>query len=210
MAGTRKRIDPRAATTQAALIETAEKLFGEHGIDNVSMRQLGQAIGSANTNVVAYHFGGKDELVAAVIRHRLGALEQRRADLLAALPDDGLSATLPELLNVLHRPFFEQTNSEGRHSYVAFLVSLIRADMMVIRTAMSADYPVTGQVIERLRALLAAVAYPYFYDRMEVATLIVFGQLQIIDRRGRTGGAAEAAFADCLRLVEAVLRAPAS
>ncbi len=49
----RTRNDPRRAATRAAITETAETLFAEHGIDGVSLRQIGTAVGSANTSGVA-------------------------------------------------------------------------------------------------------------------------------------------------------------
>ena len=58
-----RRRDPRREATARALIEAAESLFGQAGVDGVSTRQIGAAIGSANTNVVAYHFGAKDALI---------------------------------------------------------------------------------------------------------------------------------------------------
>ena len=172
------------------------------------MRQLGQAIGSANTNVVAYHFGTKDDLVVAVIRQRLTILEARRAELLAKLPNEGANASLSDLLDVLYRPFFEQTNDEGKHSYVAFLASLIRSDLMPIRAAMSDEFPVTQKVIDGLVAHTPKSATPVLSARMQVMTQMVFAYLQHIDQRGLTGPAAESAFADCLRVVRAALEAP--
>lgn len=205
---TGKRKDPRAASTQAALIETAETLFAEHGIAGVSMRQLGQAIGSANTNVVTYHFGSKDELVEKVIRHRLDILEARRAELLANLPGNGESASPAELLEVVFRPFLEQTNAQGRHSYVAFLASLLRSGRMSLRAAMADDYPVTKAITARLLDHYGKGRKHVSAVRMEVLTQMVFGYLQHIDRQGLTGADAEAMFADCLRMVDAALATP--
>jgi len=203
-----KRKDPRAASTQAALIETAEALFAEHGIAGVSLRQLGQAIGSANTNVVTYHFGSKDELVEKVIRHRLAIVEARRAELLADLPGNGEAASPAELLDVVFRPFLEQTNAQGKHSYVAFIASLLRSGRMALRSAVSSDYPVTQQLTQRLQQHFELGRERVFAARMESLTQLVFGYLQHIDREGLTGTAAEEHFADCLRVVEAALAAP--
>ena len=47
--------------TRAALIEAGLKLFGTHGYDAVSTRQLADAA-EANIGSIAYHFGGKQGL----------------------------------------------------------------------------------------------------------------------------------------------------
>ncbi len=47
--------------TRAALIEAGLKLFGTHGYDAVSTRQIADAA-EANIGSIAYHFGGKPGL----------------------------------------------------------------------------------------------------------------------------------------------------
>ena len=78
----KKRPDPRGEATRIALIEAAESLFADSGVEGVSTRQIGAAIGSSNTNVVAYHFGGKEALIREVYRHRLPQIDRRRGELL--------------------------------------------------------------------------------------------------------------------------------
>ena len=48
------------------LMVAAEKLFGQRGIENVSLREIAAAAGHANTSAVQYHFGSKESLVQAV------------------------------------------------------------------------------------------------------------------------------------------------
>lgn len=74
------------------LLLTAERLFGEHGIDGVSLRQIAAQAGSSNNSAVHYHFGSKKRLIEAIFTHRLPQLEQRRALLLARMNPDDLRA----------------------------------------------------------------------------------------------------------------------
>lgn len=76
-----------AAHTPERLLDAAEALFAERGIDAVSVRAVNAAAG-ANVAAVHYHFGSKDALVDAVLRRRMDALGARRLAMLAALPDD--------------------------------------------------------------------------------------------------------------------------
>ena len=53
-----------ADQTRAALVQAALKLFGRHGFDGTSTREIA-AEAKANIGSIAYHFGGKEGLRAA-------------------------------------------------------------------------------------------------------------------------------------------------
>jgi AcrR family transcriptional regulator len=48
------------------IVLAAERLFAERGLDGVSLREIGAAVGNANNSAVQYHFGSKDQLVRAI------------------------------------------------------------------------------------------------------------------------------------------------
>jgi AcrR family transcriptional regulator len=54
--------------------EEALRLFAEHGVDAVSLRQVAAAAG-VSAGLVVHHFGGKDGLRAAVDEHAAGICE---------------------------------------------------------------------------------------------------------------------------------------
>lgn len=54
-----------AELTRASLVQAALKLFGRHGFDGTSTREIA-AEAQANIGSIAYHFGGKEGLRAAV------------------------------------------------------------------------------------------------------------------------------------------------
>src|SRR5690242_12177605 len=72
-----------ARSTKEQILLAAERMFADHGVDGVSMRQIGTAVGSGNNSAVLYHFGSKDNLVEAIFEHRLPRLRERRAALIA-------------------------------------------------------------------------------------------------------------------------------
>jgi AcrR family transcriptional regulator len=59
-----------SAATKQALISAAGILFAEHGIDAVTTRAIASAA-HENTSSIGYHFGGKDELLEAVLGYAL-------------------------------------------------------------------------------------------------------------------------------------------
>ncbi|WP_035855788.1 TetR/AcrR family transcriptional regulator [Cryptosporangium arvum] len=69
---------PRSEATRDAILSTAERLFAERGLNNVSNRQVSEAAGQGNNAAVAYHFGTKTDLVRAIVRRHNGPIAARR------------------------------------------------------------------------------------------------------------------------------------
>jgi AcrR family transcriptional regulator len=89
-------------STKELLVLTAERLFAVHGVDGVSLRQIGAEAGMANHSAVQYHFGSKNRLVDAILVNRLTYLAQRRELLFALIRNDHLrSVTEAQLLPVM-------------------------------------------------------------------------------------------------------------
>lgn len=74
--------------TRESLLDAAESLFSEHGIQAASLRAITQRAG-ANLAAVHYHFGSKQGLVRAVFQRRLEPLNRERLALLSACERDG-------------------------------------------------------------------------------------------------------------------------
>jgi AcrR family transcriptional regulator len=73
-----------STSTRELILDTAERLFAQHGHDNTSMRQITGAAG-VNLSAVNYHFGSKDGLVQEVFQRRVAALNKERLALLDTL-----------------------------------------------------------------------------------------------------------------------------
>src|ERR1700735_1402531 len=70
------------------LLVTAERLYGQHGLDGVSLRQIGIAADHGNKYAVQHYFGSKLGLIQAVSEMRLPLLETERRRLLANVHRD--------------------------------------------------------------------------------------------------------------------------
>jgi AcrR family transcriptional regulator len=109
---------PAADDTRELLIDTAERLFADHGIEGVSLRQIGATAGQRNTGAVKYHFGDRDGLVRAIFESRLPRINQHRRALLNAI-DEGVR---PESTDALVTAYAEPLVHElQRGRYVGFL-----------------------------------------------------------------------------------------
>lgn len=208
----RTRNDPRREQTRIAIIEKAEELFALHGIEGVSLRQIGTAIGSGNTSVVAYHFGSKEALLEAIFHHRLVSIEERRKQLLLELDENGGRDDLYNLVVALWLPLFEQLSADGRHSYANFVGALMRSEWAEYRVAVNPDYPVTNQLIQDIGACLPESIHSLFEQRINISAVIITGALALIDRvceSGElTGERAQSMFDDALQMTFSALLAP--
>src|SRR5579863_9921905 len=81
------RVNEAGAETRRRLLDSAERLFAERGLDGVSVRDITEAAG-ANTAAIHYHFGSKRDLIAAILQRRAKEHGSRRQDLLDVLQDD--------------------------------------------------------------------------------------------------------------------------
>ncbi len=205
----RKRSDARGEATRTALIEAAESLFAESGVEAVSTRQIGAAIGSSNTNVVAYHFGSKHALILEVYRHRLPAIDRRRRELLDRADAQGRGRDLVELIRVFWRPLFEQTDGMGRHSYARFLAGLERSGLIETRQQVNSEFPETDRLTARLVEVLPAEVRPWLRNRMRLTTRLVCGALLQIDRSTDVSWQeCEAMFEDAILMAAAAISTP--
>ena len=125
------------SAARARLLDAAERLLGEAGLEGASLRQISAAAGHANNSAVQYHFGDKAGLIRAVIARRVEAFEPRRRDMLAALQRDGRDTDIGALLQILFVPIGEVTDSKGRHVYARFLLQFLNQ----IRYQAGLDHP---------------------------------------------------------------------
>lgn len=201
----RARRDPRRNITRSALIEKAEALIAEFGVDGVTARQIGAAIGSANNNVVAYHFGGKEELITAIYHHRLPAIEKRRAELLATLDARGRKDDLVGLLDALWRPLYEQRGEDGKHSYAAFLASIARSGWYWTRYSLGQDYQVVNRIAERIRMLVPSHARSGFHTRLTITAAMITNSLAALKQMAEGEKESGETFRDLLVMAAAAL-----
>ncbi len=203
----RRRSDSRREVTTLAIIEAAESLFAQQGVDAVSLRQIGSAIGARNTAVVLYHFGDKEALIEAILAHRLPSFERRRAELAGEIA--GSETDMVAVLRVLWLPLFEQRNTDGRRSYAAFLASLGRSQWGWVWSGAGLDLPVTLEFGDRIRQLMPPSAQPIYWERVIASTALITTVLGSIDRRADGDSGAELAlFDDAIRMAAAALCAP--
>ena len=91
------------------MLELAERLFAERGLDAVSIRDI-IAAAEANFGAVNYHFGTKDGLIEAVFERRLVPSTQERLRALEAVERAAgdQPPKLKAVLEAIFRPVVEE------------------------------------------------------------------------------------------------------
>lgn len=153
------------------LMVTAERLFGEHGIDGVSLRQIVSEAGQANNSAVQHHFGTREGLVQAVYDMRLPKLDDARQVKLDTFKDKSGDICPRNLIAALILPVIEAFNEQDRNTYAAFLARLMHKDESIHPFFHSkVPQPAAREIIERLEACYAHLPSRVFNVRIRLAS----------------------------------------
>jgi AcrR family transcriptional regulator len=111
-------------STPVRLLDAAERLVGEHGVNAVSLRSINAAAGS-NVAAAHYHFGSKEALVRAALDRRMSVLAEQRFEQLAVVEHDP-APPVRAVAAVFVRPLCELAADPAGGRYVRFLDALYR------------------------------------------------------------------------------------
>ncbi|MCW8098919.1 TetR/AcrR family transcriptional regulator [Streptomyces tauricus] len=128
MGGTHQTRTGRGADTREAIMTAAERLYAEHGLSNVSNRQIGEAAGQGNTTVVSYHFGSKATLVRAIMSRHGTQVDTIRTRYVEAAGD---SSDLRDWVRCLLRPVTEHNAELGVPSWHARFAAQVMTDPLM-------------------------------------------------------------------------------
>ena len=162
----KRRVDGRTR-----LLDTAERMLDERGIDGVSLRTLTTRSGHRNASAVQYHFGNRVQLIEAVFQRRHAAVEARRAAILDALeasppvePRAALEAIVLPLAELLH-------DETGRRHLRLIMQGIAHPDFDV----KEATYfgPTLARAVPHVLPLVAHLPRPRQLHRLRLGVLTV-------------------------------------
>lgn len=137
--------------TRESLLDAAEKLFSEQGIQAASLRAITAAAG-ANLAAVHYHFGSKQALVRAVISRRVAPIQAERLRRLAAARSggEGIEGVVRAFIEPLLQMVAERP--DGACLFARTLSQTFGADGEELRSILIEEF---AETIERFSAELA-------------------------------------------------------
>jgi AcrR family transcriptional regulator len=202
--------------TRTALLVTAERMFGDLGIDAVSLLAIVREAGQGNKNAVQYHFGSKEGLVSAILVSRSEQIERRRAELLVGAGAAGLLADVPTLVGAMYRPVIEQVDRDGRYTFARFLVQYLNYPGFPEEITRPPDIARREQTVTNQLKVLLERAIPHL--TAELVEWRVLMQLRLLvaclvesekaRERGAAGMTRHEVVRDTLQMVTAALSAP--
>ncbi len=127
---------PTEASTRDRLVDAAERLFAERGIEAVSLREITRESGARNAIAAQYHFADRAGLVRAIMVRHLVDVDARRHALLDAY-EASSSSDPRELAAAYVRPFGPKLETEsGRAFLVVHADALNRPDPRVASSSL--------------------------------------------------------------------------
>lgn len=144
----------RTHKTRQRILDVAERLFADRGIDTVSIRDI-TAKAKVNLAAVSYHFGTKDNLIAEVFERRIGPVSQRQINSLAVIQASAQDAnpSLEAILEALFRPPIEQAMNprKGGKVFCRLLLRCLAEPNRIVARKMGQH---AQQVADRFNAAL--------------------------------------------------------
>ena len=144
------------AETKDVILQVAERLFAEKGIDATSIRDITRAA-EVNLGAINYHFGSKDGLIVAVFARRLRPLNEVRLARLDAV-EKTHAPNLPPIeavLEALIRPTVEYLVDEDPNSFMRLICRSFQEPNPGLAALLTAEF---GEVVRRFNgSVLRAV-----------------------------------------------------
>lgn len=181
----------RARDSRAVILEAAQALLLESGVDGMSIRKLGERCGYTAPTIY-HHFGDKAGLVAAVVDERFREVH----DVMRAIPRGGDAAAYlndvarafvrfslanPEHYQLLSLPGVEPGSvpaAESAREMVKDALEQLAREGTLATTDIDAAYEITWAMLHGLISLrLTRPEYPFSDQMMELALQMMEGGL---------------------------------
>lgn len=182
----------RSEATRLAILDAAERLFAEQGVERVSHRQISSAAGQGNNAAVGYHFGTTADLVEAIVARHSTPVDDRRRRLAAQVEG---STDIRDWVNCLVRPTAEhleqlRVESGGEPTWYARLSAQLAADPH--RHARFVERALRSEALQRtvdaFRRCLPDLPADVLQERGEMARLLtvhVYAEREVALAEGR-------------------------
>lgn len=158
-----------SAATASRLLDVAERLFAEHGIEAVSIRQIVLASGQGNLSAAHYHFGSREVLTRKLLERRMEVVDCMRHEQLDRLLAEGppdlhrlLGASIETLADVVKQ-------MPWGSDYVQVIAQALFNPRMKLMAQID-PLAISGlsRMVELARALLAELPREVFDARMSI------------------------------------------
>jgi AcrR family transcriptional regulator len=189
------------------LIAAAEELYGLHGIEGVSLRQIGAHAGSGNNSAVQSCFASVDGLVSAILTKRGAEVEMLRGRMLARMDPHEIDAGSYTAL--LIRPVIDHVNDKGERAFARFTLALSNSPRSMHHWSQTPlNLPIAEAILAKLYAACPDLPEELIRERLRLTTIMaltsIFNRLPPYD----SADLDEALIAHALAMANAAVFAP--
>jgi len=173
-AGGRPRADGAISAASAAMLDAAERLFAEHGIHQVSTREILRASGQSNQSALTYHFGNRLQLIAAMLDRRNGVINDLRHQRLDTLVAQGQAHDLRALIEAVVTSVTDVIRCEvwGRDFVMTSVQVLLDPQLLEIEALLDASRrSACARAVGLLRSAVPTLPESVFEARMRMLGL---------------------------------------
>ncbi|MEU1208612.1 helix-turn-helix domain-containing protein [Nocardia sp. NPDC005825] len=198
-------------STRDKLLDVAEQLFAERGVDATLIGDIVQGAGQRNPSALRYHFGSRDGVLQAILSMHLGAVEQRRAQLLAQWPEPG-PGTARDAVVLIVAPLTEELESASGRHYLQILGQMIHRFDQAQMDYISVSYPSMARAVRLMGQTIDHLPDPVVEERVRTVLRLTTSMLSARARDLAKGGelplSARAFEQNLLAMATASLTAP--
>jgi AcrR family transcriptional regulator len=207
-----QRTNAAGLATKLRIIDVAEKLFADRGIDAVTFKDIRVATGLSNNSATQYHFGSKAALVEAILDVRFSEVNKRRYILLSPLLEVGRVGEIRSLLNAFFRPRVEMVDASDCNTYAKFMMEYrIRyLNLEETKHSEAGMRPTTAQIRALLRSAIPELSDELADFRLRTLTNMLDAALverDTLRRRGQKVPSRETLLQRSLDMASAALAA---
>jgi AcrR family transcriptional regulator len=198
----------------AHILETAERLCGERGLESVSIRDIAKAA-NVSIAVIYHHFGSKSNLLRTLLRTRLAEIGRIRAARFAELEAEARPQLRP-ILRALFEPVARlRAPGAGRQATMQFLARALVSTVPEVKEETDATVLELRRVVHLLERALPQLSHReicwrlHFTFGIEHMTHWDDARLAILSEGDADGADLEDSIARAVAYAEAAFTAPA-
>ena len=163
----------QVAATRARLLRAGERLFAEHGIHQVRLREINALAGQRNSSALHYHFGSRDGLVEAILSEHQTAMDRDVRPALDELVAAG-EPTVRAVVTIWVDALSEQLQSESGRDFLRILPQVLETVNRTVREGdVLRDSAQSARTFALLDACLADLPTAVRRERLVAYALIL-------------------------------------